>query len=218
MPRSNSNHRALSIHIVFLCTLLLTGLFIGRFTYAQDQNEAENTPPQSAQQEDTQSEPPQASSPMVDLINSSQNKKSQMHSMDWDNKKYKKKVAKEKTPEEGEAVDEAADEAKTEESQTTQGTEEELTEESQKIWKHYHDLAERVKEKKSEEKKDPKKADKSEVEKEEKTDEAKKEDKKETQDEDKTSSSGGITEILQRYKETQKSQGPMNSRSFGSID
>jgi hypothetical protein len=193
---------------------MLTCFPIQHAAFAQDQNtdEAIQSQPQTTEQEAAENSAQTVGSPIVDLIKANQTKKSQMQSIDWDNKKYKNKVAKEK---ESEITEEEEEEE--EEDKTTQGTEEELTQEGQKIWKHYNDLARNIKQNKN----DAKKADKSEK-KEVQTDGAKKEDKKEdekeTKDEDKTSSSGGITEILQRYKESQKKQGPMNSRSYGSID
>ncbi len=218
MPRSNSNNKALNIHVILLCSLILAILPIHCTASAQYFNQEAKSQPQEDQdpaieesvekEEATDKKNRGTDSPIVELIKSSQTKKSQMRSKDWNNKKYKKKVAKERKLEKEQREEIEADE------KAVEDVKEELTEESRKIWKHYNELAKRIKKKKE----DSKKADKSEEEKEENTDEAKNEDEKEVQGKDKTTSSGGINEILQRYKETQKNQGPMNSRSFGSID
>jgi len=187
---------------------MLIQISTASIVFAQEQKEAENNQP--TPKGNAGNKAPKTSSPLVDLIKSNQNDKAKMRSMDWNTSKYKKKNSKETEQED------------TNDKEITPDENEELTE-SQKIWKHYNDLAKRKKSEKAK-KKSSKDTDKPEKEEKEESSEAKNNknetnsDKNETKDEEKQSSSGELTDILQRYKATQKSQGPMNSRSFGSID
>ena len=204
MPRSNA------LKILFY-TLLLTCMIITHASFAQGQEAAENS------QEASEEKSPKVGSPIVDLIKSNQTKKSQMKSMHWSNKKYKEKMAKEKGLEE-ETEAETDVEGESKEDETTEDMEEELTEESKKIWKHYNSLSKRIKEKKEESNKSGKPKEDKEAETEKTADTKTTKDKGTDDDKEKKPASEGLTDILQRYKETQKEQGPMNSRSFGSID
>ncbi len=209
MPRIN--HKEKHIHVIMLCALLsgLVWIHAPAPAFAQNQMKAASEQPESSQEE----QPASTGSPVIDLIKASQEKKSQMRTMNWDSSKYKNKISKKTDAEEDE------EKAKKEETKTTEtGNEENLTE-SQKVWEHYATLAGRIKKKKQEQLEGDENTDQPEK-KEEVTqeEETKEKIKEETASEEKEPAPEGISEILKRYKETQKNQGPMNSRSFGSID
>ena len=202
MPRSNHKQPCIPFLLLALCALAIT--LTPRLACAQEQDTPAKQAP--AKEEAKQEKGSEAGSPLIDLIKTSQERKSQMHSKDWDTSKYKEELAKERGQEETEETGKKTTGEKTKD--------EELTK-SDKIWNHYNDLAKRSK---TEDKKEPEEKTEEEVktEKEEKTAEAKSE--KEETKKDEEPEQGGISDILQRYKESQKKQGPMNSRSYGSID
>ncbi|MCK5384611.1 MAG: hypothetical protein KAJ29_03480 [Alphaproteobacteria bacterium] len=202
MPRSN--HKTTYIHLLLLTAFALVVMSAPQILHAQEQDGAANdtfTDEETKEKDSSET----TNSTLADLIKSEQENRGKMHTKNWDTTKYQKKVAKEKEQEEtGDSEEENSVEEK---------DDDELTE-SDKIWNHYSDLAQRNKTEKEKKKKEPKDEDKT-----EKEDET--EDEYKTEKEDKKSEqkqSGGITEILERYKESQKKQGPMNSRSYGSID
>ncbi|MCK5374375.1 MAG: hypothetical protein KAJ40_03740 [Alphaproteobacteria bacterium] len=185
------------VFYTILSYLILCLLVTSHSVYAQSTDDVMTAPfPQKHEtggntQEEAQQEPSSSAtsnSPLLDLIISNREKKTSLKSKSWNNTIKNEETEK---PQEEEV-----------ENNKESDQDQELTE-SQKIWKHYYDLAQKDKTQKTET---------------ERPEEEEEKAQEKTEDKQQQESSSGIYDILKRYKDSQKNQGQMNSRSFGSID
>ncbi|MFP4098358.1 MAG: hypothetical protein ACLFP8_04525 [Alphaproteobacteria bacterium] len=157
----------------------------------------------------------QKTAPIVDIISSKQSEAKKMKSKQWDTSTYKERIEKKKEEEEEEEEENNETKANEKEETNTENKEEtkNLTD-SQKIWNHYYNLANKGK-KEKEDQLDADSAQAAEPE-EPQNEESKARETKNTNET--TQNNSGIGSILERYKETQRNKGRLNSRSFGSIE
>lgn len=145
------------------------------------------------QEQQVQEQPNRAGNQIMDIIKKRMDKKTTMQSRSWHKSSSEKK-----------------EEPKTKDETSKEVSDEELTED-QKVWKKYKTMSDEAKAKKAGTKKGKNKD--YEEEQEEASDQEL-EGKQAEEEEPK----GGIDIILERYKNSQKSKGKLNSRSYGSIE